>query len=187
MDKNSCIFDLSIVNGESRISFDYSKKYKDLFNSDEKVKLFIGQLKSLDFKKILTPYNPAIINAIKDIGDFEIYPIVPNVSQFIRDMTNYGLIGAGVQRLKRIKSLPKLTSLGITGLTHAHKILKKDFKAGVALMMHLEMLEFKQFNPKIIFLHEQMTDLALANNNMKFFKFLKHFVQKKYKADLGLI
>ena len=54
-------------------------------------------------------------------------------------------------------------------------------------MMHLEMLEFKQFKPKIIFLHEQMTDLALANGNKEFFKFLFGFVRKKYGADLGLM
>lgn len=181
---------MSVLEGTSNISPKYAKQFAEKFSSDENVKIFIGQLYSMGFGKIMSPYNPILINSIKDLGlehKIEILPIVPNVSQFVRDMTNYGAVGAGIRRLKRISSLPGLISLGLTGIRHLPQIAMKDFKAAICIMTHMEMLELNKLNPKVVFLHKQMTDLALANDNKEFFSFFSSFVRKKYNIEPGFM
>ena len=81
----------------------------------------------------------------------KIVPVIPNASQYIRDMNKYGLVGMGIRRVARLGPL-KLIKIGLFGLARAHKVLKKDFKRLLEMLLYVELQDFKKHRPKFVFL-----------------------------------
>ncbi len=117
-------------------------------------------------------------------GDVKVIPIIPNASQYIRDMNRYGLVGMGVRRVLRLGPV-KLLRLGLFGAKRGRKVLKKNFGSLLEVLLFVELLDFKKHKPKFIFLHAQITDLAIANNNKKLLEVFVNLV-KKFGAEPGL-
>ena len=80
----------------------------------------------------------------------KIVPVIPNASQYIRDMNKYGLVGMGIRRVARLGPL-KLIKIGLFGLARAHKVLKKGFKRLLEMLLYVELQDFKKHRPKFDF------------------------------------
>ena len=78
--------------------------------------------------------------------------------------------------------------LAFLALPKAKKILKQDFWVLLPLLVYVDYLQLKKIKPKILFLHYQMTDLALANDNKKLITAFMSLSKKRMKkVKLGLM
>jgi hypothetical protein len=117
---------------------------------------------------------------------FHVLPIIPNVLGYVREATEYGLAGAGLRRLLRVGPLGFLRA-SLAGALNAPKVLRKDFPTLLSILYELEMGEFHQFAPPVVFLHHQMTDLALSFGNRAFFEKYAVLMRERFHTEPGLV
>lgn len=94
----------------------------------------------------------------------QILPIVPNIQGFMREAVEHGIVGAGIQRVRRMGLAP-LMGLGMRGVGRLPKLAQRDFPTMLLCFIELELADFRAFDPPAVFLQAQVTDLALAMNN----------------------
>jgi hypothetical protein len=82
----------------------------------------------------------------------------------MRDAVEHGLMGAALLRMRRARVL-SLLGLSARSVGRGWAILQRDFPTMLRSFVELELSEFHAFDPPIVFLQPQMTDLALAMRN----------------------
>jgi hypothetical protein len=92
---------------------------------------------------------------------WDIWALVPHVSGYVREATDYGMLGAGWRRLRRIHPL-SWGPLCIQGLRNVGGVWRRDFPTLLTLLLEMEMANFRSAVPPVVFLHPQVTDLLLA-------------------------
>jgi hypothetical protein len=123
------------------------------------------------------------------VGDrrarFDIWAIVPNVAGYVREVTDYGMFGAGLRRVRRINPMSG-GRLFLKGIGNAGGILKRDFPTLLSLLLELESANFRKARPKIVFLHAQMTDLLLAMDHRPALEQAIRQMRRGFGAEAGL-
>jgi hypothetical protein len=115
----------------------------------------------------------------------QVYPIIPNVIGYVREATDYGLVGAARRRVQQM-ALVDLLKIGIRGALKAPGVLKRDFNTLMSILFEVELASFKSLKPRVVFLHPQITDLALAFGNRPLFELYVRVMRKRFKAEPGL-
>jgi hypothetical protein len=115
----------------------------------------------------------------------QVYPIIPNVIGYVREATDYGLVGAARRRVQQMAILD-LLKIGIRGALKAPGVLKRDFNTLMSILFEVELASFKSFEPPVVFLHPQITDLALAFGNRRLFELFVRVMRTRFKTEPGL-
>ena len=178
------IIDCAHLSGKSNKSINDSHENLKRFKTEKEKRRFIQDAKKQGITSFISIYDPGVIKALKGTNGITCYVIVPNVSQYVRDKNNYGTLVMGIKKLMELKF--GLVSLIPSILKGIFSLLKKDFSKIVLLLVEIEMVRLKQLNPKVIFLHPQMTDLFIANSNMQILEEFAQFINKKYGVNPGL-
>ncbi|GEM_PF-7009427 len=175
--------------GVSRTSNAHTRYYRSVFQNEDKVKILLAQWQSLGLKTFLCPSHHQLLEILGDssrVMDVEIYPILLDAAQYSKAIQNYGMVGFARRQLTRIK-IPHLPGIAYTGVRYLPKILRRDFRYASLLLASMEMASFGRFPARVVFLHPQVTDLALANDNGEFFRLFARFVRSRYKVEAGLM
>lgn len=132
-------------------------------------------------------YNDAeCTKAIDKHWTSDVAAIVPDMGRYVRDLTKYGPLKMGLQKVKALGVL-NIMKTGFPLIPKTFKILAKDMKIILPILVQLDYLELRKVHPTKLFLHYQMTDLALANNNRDLIAAYLS-LQKKYPhTELGLM
>lgn len=115
----------------------------------------------------------------------QVYPIIPNVVGYVREATDYGLVGAARRRVRQM-ALVDLFKIGVRGALKAPGVLKRDFNTLMSILFDVELASFKPLEPRVVFLHPQITDLALAFGNRSLFELYVRVMRKRFNAEPGL-
>jgi hypothetical protein len=115
----------------------------------------------------------------------QVYPIIPNVIGYVREATDYGLVGAARRRLRQL-ALVDLLKIGVRGALTAPGVLKRDFNTLMSILFDVELASFKSLAPRVVFLHPQITDLALAFGNRTLFELYANLMRNRFHAEPGL-
>ena len=185
----SVIVSTEPIDGVSSISDSLSRYFATTFRDDNRVKIFLSQLHGLGLESIACSYNTRLIKVLKSMKgtkDFQIHPIVLNPAGISRDIQNYGIVGFAKRRLSSA-GIPNLLSLALTSLRYSPGVLKMDYSLLSILLAELELLEFRGFSPRVVFLHPSMSDMALANRNESFFKLFTAFFHGKHGVEPGIM
>ncbi len=196
--------------GESRISQELAKGYTECFKDDAKVKILIAQLASLGFKEFLCPYDLRLIglfNSLRNHIDLEVYPVILDASTRSRELQTSGMVGLAKREISNLvrcnissdlvlaklkgntktsANLVAILRLLLFNFKHLTGVARRDFKYLSLALASLELANFALFRPRTIFLHDQMTDLFLANANAEFFK-LFSALAKVCKSNPGFL
>jgi len=109
----------------------------------------------------------------------ELIALVPNVRGLVREATEFGMIGAGLRRLKSV-GIGGLLGLGLrrvpTCVSTARGVLKRDFPTMLGVLADLELAGAWRMGVAGAMLHPQMTDLLLAMGGVPT---LVEFLQRK--------
>lgn len=92
--------------------------------------------------------------------------VVPNMAAFVRDVTEHGNIGAIVKRALKL-SPSSLIKMAWWNKFNLLKLAKKDFATGVSILVQMEILQILKYQPKMIALTDQVSDLAVALQNTR--------------------
>jgi hypothetical protein len=121
---------------------------------------------SLGLQQVVSIGEARLFDALQSAGDRapQMLPIVPNIQGFMREAVEHGIVGAGVQRVRRMGLAP-LMGLGVRGVARLPRLAKRDFPTLLLCFIELELADFRSFDPPTVFLQAQVTDLALAMEN----------------------
>jgi hypothetical protein len=115
----------------------------------------------------------------------EIWALVPDPLEYLRDSSEAGPMGAVLKRLKRATA-GTVVRLAGQSITRMPRLLAREFGALLAVLLELELAGFRGLAPSHIVLAAPWTDLALAAGNRKFFEFYGSYVAKHHRASPGL-
>ncbi|MFW6287012.1 MAG: hypothetical protein ACOC29_03625, partial [Candidatus Sumerlaeota bacterium] len=134
---------------------------------------------------IMTMGEEKVVAALKKLkhqgNSMTVLPIIPNVPGYVREATEYGLVGAGLRRLLRVGPMGFFRA-GLVAARHPLKVLKKDFPTMLKALYEIEMGEFGRLKPPAVFLHHQMTDLFLSFQNREFFADYERIMRLDFKT-----
>ncbi len=112
------------------------------------------------------------------LSDLNLYPIIPSAQEYVRQFSEKGALGLLNEMLAPAGMFAKSKILMKGGLG----VLKKDTFDLLGTLIDIEMLPFKGFPIKAVFLHNVLTDLALGLGNREIFEFWVEYIRKNYNA-----
>ncbi len=100
--------------------------------------------------------------------DLETWIVVPNMYAFIRDLTDLGLVGATWSRFLRLPP-GGMIATGWSAVRDLRRIARSDFAAGALLLADMERAAARSLRVRRVFLHPQLTEIALAGRVRELF------------------
>jgi hypothetical protein len=110
---------------------------------------------------MLEPAAEASVTALAAGLGLPVNPVVPNMRAYLRDASDYGVVGAALQRFRRL-GLADQARIAWHNLPRAPRVLARDFATGVLVMVEMELARFRRFAPAYGVLNASLTDLAVA-------------------------
>ena len=99
-----------------------------------------------------------ILRDNKVLSELVIYPLLPYIQKYVTRANEIGMINVVLEELRDQNLRGKIATLW----TGSKGLLTKDINATLATLMRLELKAFRGLNVPVIFLHDALTDLALA-------------------------
>lgn len=93
--------------------------------------------------------------------DVPVWAVVPNMFAFIRDFTDLGMVGAAQSRFLRLRPRDMVRQ-GLGAVGQLNGIRKRDFVVGTMLVADMELAGLRGLRISRLFLHPQVTEIALA-------------------------
>ncbi len=112
-------------------------------------------------------------------------PIAPNLRGFMREAVEHGMVGAGLRRAWRVGPVA-LAGMGVRGLGRIAPLARRDFPTMLSAFIELELADFKRYDPPLVFLQAQITDLALAMRSPMILESFSQAVARRTGAAAGL-
>ncbi|RXE55922.1 hypothetical protein ABH15_06860 [Methanoculleus taiwanensis] len=106
------------------------------------------------------------------------YPLIPYAQGYIRKANEKGITGMVTETLSPASTSEKFKIMFKGGIN----VLRKDFISMLSTLIDVELLPFKGFNVKAIFLHNVLTDLALAFKAQNIFEYYIDYIQDNYNT-----
>jgi len=135
-------------------------------------------------KGMMLSTHPRAKDILEDIRteglaqDLNFYPLIPYVQEYVRKANLQGMLGL-LNDILKSASIPKKFKIIFKG---GIGFLQKDFIKLLGILIETELLPFKDFNVKAIFLHNVFTDLALGLNAKGIFDFYIDYIRNNYNA-----
>jgi hypothetical protein len=107
-----------------------------------------------------------------------VYPLIPYAQGYVRKVNEVGIMGLLNEVLKPADGSEKFKILFKGGLA----FLRKDFIKLLETLLDIELLTFKGFTVKAVFLHNVLTDLGLALEAQELFEFYIDHIRENYNA-----
>lgn len=176
---------LGASNLSKDVDFDYRVRFSDPSKSAAVVTAAARQ--GMD---AIAPMNDATLLRALDLARadhrLQVYPIIPNVIGYVRDATDYGMVGAGLRLVRRV-GVADLLGIGLRRVTSLRRVLARDFTTMLSILIEVEMAAFKRFQPPLVLLHSQVTDIAVALGNTDALRVFADVVRRRFGAEPGLV
>jgi len=145
---------------------------------------------NLGVKRMVISTHPELRDLIQHlktnsdlIYKFHFYPILPYAQGYVSRVTEMGMINTLQEILSSAGLKNKIRMLAQGGLG----VIRKDFHKLFTVLIDLELLQLKNAKIKTVFLHDVVTDLALALNIKSIFKSFQDHVHDAHRADVGFV
>jgi hypothetical protein len=115
-----------------------------------------------------------------------IWPLVPNMTRFVREVTDHGVVGSQLRRFLGL-GVPAQIALGLRYSPKVLKLARNDFVTGLMMLIDMEMAHFRRHHVDSIVLGSQMTELGLAFENRRLFAEFINLARRRYHASAGLM
>ena len=106
------------------------------------------------------PLREALV-AFQRWRDVPVWAVVPNMFAFIRDLTDLGMVGAARARFTRLGPAAMIRT-GLGAVSRLGAIRRRDFATGTTLVAEMELAGLRGLRVTRLFLHPQVTEIALA-------------------------
>ena len=158
------VFELRPPEGRHYLSWAERLDAVARFSRADAVHAVCEEAYAIGARAILAVFDPTIREALTTFQrwrDVPVWAVVPNMQAFIRDLTDLGMVGAAKSRFLRLKPADMIR-LGLGVVPQVKGVLKKDFATGTTLVADMELAGLRGLKLTRIFLHPQVTEIALA-------------------------
>ncbi len=134
------------------------------YSEPDEVHALCEKAYSLGARAVLTVFDDTVREALADFQrwrDMEVWAVLPNMFAFIRDLTDRGLIGAARARFMRLTP-PQMARTAFRAMLHLGSIRRQDLAAGTMQVCEMELAGLRGLRVTRLFLHPQVTEIALA-------------------------
>lgn len=158
------------------------------FNQPDEIHALCEKAYALGARAILAVFNDAIREALVAFQrwrDIPVWAVVPNMFAFIRDLTDLGLVGAARARFMRLTP-PAMVRTGLRTMSALGGIRRRDLAVGTMLVSDMELAALRELRVTRLFLHPQVTEIALAGGAATVFTALTATTQR-LGIEAGLV
>ena len=177
------------LTGNRLTARDSSMDFVGRFQSSMEIASIFNDAAAAGVDAVATLNQLEVLEALKKTRQtfpaLQVYPIIPNVIGYVREATDYGLVGAARRRVQQM-ALVDLLRIGVRGALKAPGVLKRDFNTLMSILFEVELASFKPLQPRVVFLHPQITDLALAFGNRRLFELYVGVMRRRFHTEPGL-
>lgn len=175
--------------GVSHLSQDAGRTREERFSDIAHAGEVIAYSVSQGVKGMMLSTHPRardILDYLRHEGladEMNMYPLIPYAQGYVRRMNAVGLTGM-VREILRSASLKTKADIALYG---SLGYLRKDLTRLLGAFVDIEMLLFKDFNVKAVFLHDAFVDLSLALGAAGEVRSFCDHVRRRYGAEPGFV
>ncbi len=158
------------------------------YSQPDEVHALCEKAYSLGARAILAVFDDAIRDALITFQrwrDIEVCAVLPNMFAFIRDLTDRGLVGAALARFLRLTPT-QMVRTGFRAMLDLGGIRRQDLAVGTMLASEMELAGLRGLRVSRLFLHPQVTEIALAGGAAAVFMALAATAER-LGIDAGLV
>jgi len=112
-----------------------------------------------------------------------LYPLIPFAQGYVRRMNAVGMTGM-IKEIIRSAPLKTKASIAVQG---SLGVATRDLTRLLGAFIDIEMLNFKGFETRAVFLHDAFVDLALALEAREQLEFFDRYVRARYGVRPGFV
>ena len=169
--------------GVDHLSQDRARDRIERFSDTQKILDVISCFYELGGRGMMLSTHQRATDIMKAVGsmpeisrNMNFYPLIPYAQGYIRRANEMGVVGMLNDVLEPASTSTKLKILFKGGIN----VMRKDFLNILSTLIDVELLPFKGFNTKAVFLHNVLTDLALSLKAQNIFEFYIDYVKDNY-------
>ncbi len=154
----------------------------------ERQAAYAAQLEALGIRTLLWPYEragEAAVAALRARLGLRVDPVVPDMRGYLRDASEFGVVGAALQRFRRLGPLGQ-ARIGWHQLCRAPRVLRRDFATGVLVMVEMDLLRARRYGAGTVFLAASVTDLVVALDHARLAREFVRLAERAYGLQAGL-
>lgn len=158
------------------------------FATPERQAVYAAQIEALGARTVLWMLeagSEAAVAALHARLGVRVNPLVPNMRAYLRDASDYGVVGAALQRFRRLGVLDQ-ARIALHNVPRALGVLTRDFATGVLVMVEMELARFRHYAPSAVVLNASVTDLALALDHDRLLREFVRLAERTYGLTSGL-
>jgi hypothetical protein len=157
--------DLSPPESKHYRSWSERLRYVSRYSQPEEIHVLLERAHAIGVRSVMAVLDPRIEAALREFQswrpDVDMWAVVPNMNAFIRDLTDRGMVGAALARFLRL-SPRAMVATGLDALGALGPLARADFTAGALWLAHMELAAASGLRVRRVFLHPQLTEIALA-------------------------
>ena len=169
--------------GVDHLSQDRARDRIERFSDTKRILDVISYFYELGGRGMMLSTHQRATEIMRAIGsepelskNMNFYPLIPYAQGYIRRANEMGVVGMLNDVLEPASTSAKLKILFKGGIN----VMRKDFLSLLSTLIDIELLPFKGFNTKAVFLHNVLTDLALSLKAQNIFEFYVDYIKDNY-------
>lgn len=169
--------------GVDHLSQDRARDRIERFSDTKRILDVISYFYELGGRGMMLSTHQRATEIMRAIGsepelseNMNFYPLIPYAQGYIRRANEMGVVGMLNDVLGPASASAKLKILFKGGIN----VMRKDFLSILSTLIDVELLPFKGFNTKAVFLHNVLTDLALSLKAQNIFEFYMDYIKDNY-------
>jgi hypothetical protein len=171
--------------GVSYTSRAQSLHYLEHFGKPENVVAVLAAAHNLGIKTFMLSNTENVMAALEKFDraqELTLLPVIPNVYEYARDATEKGVLGSVLEKAKRIDMYQKIR-FGLRALGKIKSIISKDVLDLLVDLIDFELASFRRYKLGAVFLHGQVTDLALSSHNKGILELFLNLIRDNYGLE----
>jgi hypothetical protein len=156
--------DLSPPEGKHYRNWNERLRHVARYSQPEEIHVACERARALGVSAVMAVLDPRTEAALREFQiwrDMPVWAVVPNMNAFIRDLTDRGMVGAALARFLRLRP-GAMVATGLDALRDLAPLARADFSAGALWLAQMELAASKGLDVRRVFLHPQLTEIALA-------------------------
>ena len=157
--------DLSPPESKHYRSWNERLRYVARYSQPEEIHVLLERAHAMGVRSVMAVLDRRIETALREFqswrSDVDVWAVVPNMNAFIRDLTDRGMVGAALARFLRLHP-PAMMATGLGALRSLGPLARADFAAGALWLAQMELAAVAGLRVHRVFLHPQLTEIALA-------------------------
>jgi hypothetical protein len=156
--------DLSPPESKHYRTWDERLRHVARYSQPEEIHVACERARAMGVTAVMGALDRRTAAALRELRawrDMDVCPVVPNMYAFIRDLTDRGMVGAALVRFLRLPP-QAMVETGVDALGELGPLARADFSAGALWLAQMELASVRDLRPRRVFLHPQLTEIALA-------------------------